>query len=137
MEGWHLLEHRVQKSEAYGPQLELWRNNPDLFDGPQQYRVAVLSGTTQEPDILFEGSREEALSLYRSDEMCERFPGYQHGGTRPGAGRPSLEGKLVPVDMPQDMIEALNDEVEKRKKAGEKINRAQLVRELVRKGLEM
>jgi hypothetical protein len=135
MKGWHRLEHRVQKSEAYGPRLELWRSNPDLLDGPQQYRVAVFGSTSQEDDILFEGSKEEALSLYRSDEMREKFPGYQHGGVRPGAGRPSLEGKLVPVDMPQDMIEALNKKVEQRREAGEKINHAQLIRELVSRGL--
>lgn len=51
-----------------------------------------------------------------------------HGGAREGAGRPSLGGKPVLVDMPAEMIANLKQESEKRG-----VSRAELVREAVRK----
>jgi hypothetical protein len=51
-----------------------------------------------------------------------------HGGAREGAGRPSLGGKPVIVDMPTEMISDLNAKAKERG-----IARAELVREAVRK----
>lgn len=62
---------------------------------------------------------------------CEDGKVTTHGGARTGAGRPSLGGKLVPVDMPLDMIDALQSEARSRG-----ISRAELVRAFIKKGLE-
>lgn len=68
-----------------------------------------------------------AASLEPLVWRCERG----HGGARPGAGRPALGGKLVPVDMPVEMIDALATEAQQRG-----ITRAELIRTLIQEGLK-
>lgn len=55
-----------------------------------------------------------------------------HGGARAGAGRPSLQGRLISIDMPEEMIAQLNANAK-----AQGISRAEVIRNIIAKELEL
>lgn len=134
----------------YGPYIAFWETNC-LVPNPQWKRTypETVSMWLEKEYVVTqhdedEGVFEELLRTTNEDEAKQFFnsPDFQHrypetdwprrqGGVRDGAGRPSLGGKLVGVDMPDEMIAALNAKAKKRGVA-----RAELVRDAVQKFLD-
>lgn len=108
---------------------------------PNEWVVTRHDEDTGLFEVLYRATNRKSAFQFFSDLEDEYpesdLPKSKRGGARPGAGHPVElgESKLLSIDMPLDLLVGLDKIIQQRLERGEKVSRAHLIREFVRRAM--